>query len=104
MKTFEQLTTVQREEAIKFAYKTIRNGITDGTLEVKLVDPKNQERLDNIIKYSVGQDNMRLANLLISKTIGVRTELSKLALVVASESDYDDEGQVIMEGTNAHAI
>jgi hypothetical protein len=102
VKTFQQLSQNQKEEAIKTAYAVIRDGITSGVMEVTLIDAENQKRLEKILKHAI---NPRMANLMISHALGICKELERLALVVATDIyTYTDDGQVIEESKNANAI
>lgn len=97
MKTFEDLTSEQREEAIKATTMATVENISNGVLEIELVDKTNQVALDRIMDASVRKDSPRLATMMILKHQGIRKEIERLALVAASESAYNDDGTISMK-------
>lgn len=98
MKIFEQLTKSQKQDAIDFAANELMGHISNGTIEVTLVNTASQARLEKILGDARKKESSRLAMLNLLHDKPIREEIYRLALVVASESDYSDDGNVIMEG------
>jgi hypothetical protein len=100
MKTFESLNVFERENAIEQAFYSIMDSITCGVIEVTLVEQENQEALDRVLK----KGNQRFATLSILHNKGIRKELTRLALVAASESMYNDDGTLLKDGKNVETF
>lgn len=98
MKSFEQLTKSEKQDAIDFAAHELMGHMSNGTIEVTLVNPASQARLDKILSDARKKESARLAMLYFMHDKPIREEIYRLALVVASESDYSDDGDILMEG------
>jgi hypothetical protein len=99
MKKFEDLNHFQREDAIKTITLGVIDDLSEGILEIELVDPANQKELLRIIKLAVDKDSPRFAVLSLLNHKGIRGEIERLALVAASESTYTDSGSLMKEGS-----
>jgi hypothetical protein len=97
MKTFEQLKPYQREQALKTSLYTLIDGIVDGILEIELADAVNQKQLQHVMLMATRRDDTRLAKMGLLSNKGIRKELERLALVIASTSQYDADGYLVME-------
>jgi hypothetical protein len=97
MKAFDQLNVAQKEDAINMAFYELTNLIADGTLEITLVDPRNQSRLDRILTTARKTESQRLVKLHIIHDKPIRKELTALALIIAHMSEYGDDGDAIKE-------
>jgi len=104
MKTFEDLTNIQREKVIKTASYAIIDGLTSGVLEIELVSKKSQQALTEILTHAIKQDRPRIATMMILRNKEIRSEIERLALVAASESNYNEDGSLLKEGTNVDPI
>ena len=104
MKTFEDLTTIQREKAIKNASYAIMEGLTSGVLEIELVSNDSQQALTEILTNAIKQDRPRIATMMILRNKNIRSEIERLALVVASESKYNEDGSLFKEGSNGNPV
>lgn len=97
MKTFDELTGNQKDEAIGLAFSDIVELVRDGVVELALVDPISQKRLDLILSEARKTDSQRLIILRLLNDKPIRTEIARLALVVAHGAEYNDDGEIIME-------
>ncbi len=93
MKAFDQLTAEQKVDAINMAYYELMNLIRDGVLEIKLIDPASQKRLERILK----NEQPRLVMLHLMHDKPIRKEIERLALVAAHGSEYQDNGDAAKE-------
>lgn len=100
MKKFEGLNHFQREDAIKLAFFSIVDSITCGVIEIELVHEENQKALNKILTTYSG----RMVTLSILAHKGIRSELERLALVAASESEYSEDGRLLKEGKDVDPI
>jgi hypothetical protein len=97
VKAFDQLSMEQKEDAINMAFYELTNLIADGTLEITLIDSRNQTRLDKILADARKSDNQRLVKLHIIHDKPIRKELTALALVIAHMSEYGEDGNALKE-------
>jgi hypothetical protein len=93
MKTFEQLTTMQREDMISMAHYELMEHIASGVIEVTLVNPESQKRFETILRK--GRESRRLIQLYLLADKPIRDELYRLAIVAASGSQYTDAGDPV---------
>lgn len=96
MRTFEQLSTEQREQAIKTALYALIDNLANDVLEIELISPEANECLQRALAKNRVFGNTRPFTLFVLSNKPVRYELEKLALVVASESTYNKDGSPIM--------
>lgn len=97
MKSFDQLTTEQQADAVNMCSYELMTLIADGTLEIKLVDPSSQKRLEKILSDARKAESTRLVKLYLLHDKPIRKEIERLALVAAHGSDYDDAGEALKE-------
>jgi hypothetical protein len=97
MKTFDELTTEQKDEAVNMASYELMSMIADGTLEMELTDPSNQRRLNKILFDARKAESTRLVKLYLLHDKPIRMEIERLALVAAHGSEYDDSGEALKE-------
>lgn len=104
MKTFEQLTKQQREDAIGMAEYELMDHIADGTIELELTNPQAQERLEKILSDARKAESKRLVKLHLMHDKAIRREIQHLAIVAASGSKYDADGNAIMEKVDGKTL
>lgn len=97
MKTFDQLTRQQREDAIDFAAYELMDHVAKGSLDITLVDAASQKRLEIILSAGRKTENTRLVKLHLLHDKPIRTEIYRLAIVAATGSSYNEDGSVFME-------
>jgi hypothetical protein len=97
MKTFDQLTLPQQSEAINTCYYELTGLIASGTLEIKLVNPASQKRLEKILDDAKKKASRRLVTLYLIHDKPIRLELERLSLVAAHGSEYGDDGEPLKE-------
>lgn len=97
MKTFDQLDTQQKEDAIGMAFYDLLNLVRDGVLELQLVNPASQQRLELILSKARKTETPRLAVLQLLHDKPIRQEIERLALVAAHGSEYNDSGDPVKE-------
>lgn len=97
MRIFENLTQPEQHKAIRTSLAWIIEGIVFGLVEVKLINPRNHDRLEHILLDGRKRDETRLTILRIMNNKPICDELRKLALVDASECKYDAVGCRILE-------
>lgn len=101
MRTFDQLTKQQREDAVDFAAYELMDHVAQGTLELTLVDPASQKRLEKILKDARKAESTRLVKLHLMHDKPIKTEIYRLALAAANGSQYDENGDAVMGVSNA---
>jgi hypothetical protein len=104
MKKFEDLNHFQKEDAVKQITHGVIGDLSEGVLEIELVDPANQKELLRIIKIAVDKDSPRFAVLSLLNHKGIRGEIERLATVAAGESTYTDDGFLMKGGQNVDPI
>ena len=97
MKTFDQLNKEQKELACNMAFYELVNLIRDGVLEIKLVNPNSQRKLESILSNARKTEKPRLAMLGLLHDQPIRQEIERLALVAAHGAGYDVNGDAIKE-------
>lgn len=97
MKTFDQLTDEQKADAISMAEYDLLDVIAKGIVEVELVEPRNQKKLQEILSEARKKESDRLVKLHILHDRPIRRELERLALVAAHGSVYYDNGEAVKE-------
>lgn len=97
MKTFDQLTVEQKADAVGMASYELMDLIAKGILEIKLVDPKAQKRLEKFLSDARKAESQRLVKLHLIHDKPIRREIERLALVAAHGSDYHDNGDAVKE-------
>ncbi len=97
MKTFDQLSVEQQAEAVSMAEYDLLDVIAKGVVEVELVDPRNQKKLQRILSDARKKESDRLVKLHILHDKSIRKELERLALVAAHGSVYYDDGNAVKE-------
>lgn len=95
MKHFDKLTYKEKERAIKASLLWTVEGIVYGFMDVKLINPRNQQRLDHILKDAAEEPRLSTLRILINKPI--IGELRKIALIHAEDSLYDKHGSRILK-------
>lgn len=100
MKTFDQLTKQQREDAVDFAAYELMDHVAQGTIELTLVDPASQKRLEKILSDARKAESTRLVKLYLINDKPIKTEIYRLAMAAASGSQYDDNGDAVTGVTN----
>src|ERR1700722_7039961 len=98
MKTFEELTLEQKKDAIRYAEYHIIDSVATGVLELELVNTENQRLLETILGSARKKESVRLAKLYLLGEKPIREEIYRLAIVAASGSLYNRNGQPITEG------
>lgn len=93
MKSFDELNKQQKEDAINMAFYDLINLVRDGVLELELVNPASQKRLETILR----KEERRLVMLHLMHDKPIRLELERLALVAAHGADYDANGDAVKE-------
>ncbi len=96
MKTFQDLTNQQKQDALDLAFNELVDNATNGNLDIKLVNQDSNKRLEKILAKSRKTESTRLLKLYLINDKPIREELYQLAAIVAMESQYDDNGDVIM--------
>ncbi len=96
MRTFDQLSLEKKEEALKFTFFELVTNISDGTIEVTLVNPVTQGKLEKILSESRKKESIRYAVLSMLADKEIRPELERLAFIAASGSSYNEEGNPII--------
>jgi hypothetical protein len=86
MRQFEELNAEERERSLRAIRASIVENVVYGTLDLKLVHPINQERLELFLELSRKNDEPRLAVLRILNDKPICKEIERLALVVAEET------------------
>ena len=99
MKTFDQLTRQQKKDAIDMASYELIAHVSKGNLDVTLVNPASQARLEKILENGRKKESPRLITLHLLNDKPIREELDRLAMVAAHGSQYDDNGDAITKGT-----
>lgn len=97
MKTFDELNKQQKEDAIGMAFYDLINLVRDGVLELQLVNPASQRRLELILSKGRKTEQPRLVILHLLHDKPIRQEIERLALVAAHGSDYNDNGDAVRE-------
>jgi hypothetical protein len=97
MRTFEQLSNQEREDALSNTTAGIIYDVITGVLEIEFADPRNQREYKKIMKDAGEMDSVRAAQYGMFKHDGIRKEVEKIALIVCTESCYDKDGLVIMD-------
>lgn len=97
MKTFDQLTVEQKADAVNMASYELMTLIAEGTLEIQLVDPSSQKRLEKILSDARKAESTRLVKLYMLHDKPIRKEIERLALVAAHGSEYTDAGEASRE-------
>jgi hypothetical protein len=97
MRTFETLNIEERERSLRAIRANIVENVVYGVLDIKLVNPKSQEKLEWILLESARNEQPRLAMLRIFGYKPICEEIERLALVVAAETMYDSTGHRIIE-------
>jgi hypothetical protein len=100
MKTFEQLTKTQKQDAIDMEIYEIVDNIALGILDVTLANPASQVRFERILQKARKTESPRLIKLHLLHDKPISEELYRLATIVAEESEYDDDGEKIKEKNN----
>jgi len=90
MKTFEQLDFFEKEQATKLAFYSLVESIVCGATEIEFLHKENQDALARILSTN----NERVMTLSILNHNGIRKELESLAIVVAGEQEYDNNGNM----------
>lgn len=98
MKTFDQLTKEQKQDAIDMATYELMNHIANGSVEITLVNPASQTRLEKILANARKKESTRLVTLHLVHDKQIKEEIYKLGVVAAHGSSYDENGDAIMEG------
>jgi hypothetical protein len=104
MKKFEDLNHFQKEDAVKTITMGVIEDLSEGVLEIELVDPANQKELLRIMKIAVDKDSPRFAVLSLLNNKKIYREIERLATVAASESTYTDDGYLMKEGQNVDPV
>ncbi len=97
MKTFDQLNTQQKEDALGMAFYDLLNLVRDGIVELELVNPASQKRLELILSKGRKEEKPRIVTLRLLHDKSIRQELERLALVAAHGSEYHDNGDAVKE-------
>lgn len=97
MKTFDDLTKIQKEDAVAMAFYDLTNLIRDGVVVIKLVNPASQKRLELILSKSRKTEQPRLIILHLMHDKPIRQEIERLALVAAHGAQYDANGDAVKE-------
>jgi hypothetical protein len=92
MRTFEELTSQEQTRALKASVAWLTDDIAHGVLEVTLINPRRQHRLDTILSDARVREMPRLGKLAILNDKVLMEEIGKLALVDASEHIYNEFG------------
>ncbi len=95
MRTFEQLSTQDREDALMDTTMWIIHEVITGMLEIEFSEPKNQKAFKDIMHEAGAQDSVRYAQYAMHKHEGIRKEIEKIALIVCTESCYDERGCIV---------
>ena len=95
MRTFEQLTILERSRAIKSSMCYLVSQIVGGVLDVELIAPRNQAKLKRIMDERWEMEAPRLAMLRIFHDKNICQELNKVAVIHAEESCYDNSGNQV---------
>lgn len=94
MKTFQDLTKDQKITAILTISSQIITLVADGTIEMTLADESNQERLEFILSEARRKEAPRLTVLRILRDVKIKSEVHRVAIVVAADAQYNDDGSV----------
>lgn len=97
MRTFEQLSSEDREDTLSNTTMWLIHEIITGVLEIEFVNAKNKKAFDEIMKEAGAQDSVRYAQYAMHKHNGIRSEIEKIALIICTESCYDKDGNLIKD-------
>ena len=97
MKTFDQLDPKQQTDAVELAFYDLVNLIRDGVVEVTLVNPASQRRLELILSKGRKEEKPRMITLRLLHDKPIRQEIERMALVAAHGGDYHENGDAIKE-------
>lgn len=98
MKTFQELSTEQREQVLENTTQYIIYEIITGMFTIDFSNPKNQRDYKAIMAEAGKQDSVRAAQYGIHHHPGIRSEIEKISLIVCSDALYDEEGNILKEG------
>lgn len=97
MKTFAQLNSQEKTQAVRRAIDLLLGLLVDGVVEAKLAAPRNRLKLKTILHQNRKNETPMLAKEQIMQDATLRPEIEEMAVEACKRSRYDDEGNVIME-------
>lgn len=96
MRTFGQLSTEEREDAIVKAKNLLISHIVEGVIEVQMPNKIVQRDLDMILSDARKNENITLAKDMLTKHVTINRELDKISIAAAQGSRYDNSGSFLM--------
>lgn len=97
MKTFQEIDDKDKRQAVKTISYTIIDDISNGIIDIQLANPESHKALEAILAKSKEDGAPRLASLMILRNKDICFEIKSLAVLVAKDSLYTDNGVLVME-------
>lgn len=96
MKTFGQLTQMERMDAIVRAKDILISHLIEGVIEIEMPNRIVQRDFDKILSDMRKNENMKLAKELLVAHKTINRELDKISIAAAQGSRYDGSGHIVM--------
>lgn len=97
MKTFGQLTSIERSTAIQRAKALLVTLIVEGVIEVKMPNTIVQKSFDRILVDMRQTDNSNTGMMMLFADKSIDKELDRISIAAAHGAQYDDNGNALMD-------
>jgi len=97
MRTFEQLSKQEREDALNHMTDYLVYEIITGMFTIEFTNKMNQRVFNVIMREAAAQDSVRFAQEHLGKHPGIRSEIVKISLIVCGDALYDEKGNIVKD-------
>jgi len=97
MKTFGQLSSIERSTAIQRAKTLLVDLIIEGVIEVKMPNAIVQKSFDRILTDMRRNENPNMGMMLLFADKSIDKELDRISIAAAQGARYDNNGNALTD-------